>query len=159
MKQLRFHATFRLFSILAILGAVALLNPGKAAADSKDGVSYVTTVKDSNGNFASRGVIALHADHTVSVIDSGQGGPAFLFTSQLGSWKSDGKNGVVAKTIDFDYPPNAAAARLDYTISFDGDGQVSGTITLTTFPLQANPLDGGGTVVGTFTFTGEAVKP
>ena len=163
MKQLRLHATFWVFSILAILGSVTLLNPRKAFAEPKgfhDGASYLTTVKDSNGNFASRGVITLHADHTMSVIDSGQGGPTFFFSSQLGSWKSDDKDEVVARTIDFDYPPNADVARIDYTISFDKDGdQVSGTITLTTFPLQANPLDGGGTVVGTFTFTGELVKP
>ncbi|HEY4045632.1 MAG TPA: hypothetical protein VGM27_02095 [Acidobacteriaceae bacterium] len=63
---------------------------------------------------------------------------------------------MVAKTIDFDFPPNADAARPDYTISFDQNGdQATGTITLTTFPLQGNPLDGGGTVLGTFTLGGE----
>jgi hypothetical protein len=61
--------------------------------------SYLTTIKDSAGNFASRGVITLHADHTMSVIDSRQGGPTFLFSSQLGSWKAN-KNGESAgKTI------------------------------------------------------------
>lgn len=160
MKQLRLHATFYLFSILAVLGSVALLNPNTASAQSDHGASYVTTVTDSNGNFSSRGVITLHADRTISVIDSGQGGPTFFFTSQLGSWKPDGKGGVVARTIDFDYPPSADVARVDYTISFARDAnQITGTITLTTFPLQGNPLDGGGTVVGTFTLTGELVKP
>ena len=160
MKQLRLHATIYLFSILAVLGSVALLNPNTASAQSDHGASYVTTVTDSNGNFSSRGVITLHADRTISVIDSGQGGPTFFFTSQLGSWKPDGKGGVVARTIDFDYPPSADVARVDYTISFARDAnQITGTITLTTFPLQGNPLDGGGTVVGTFTLTGELVKP
>ena len=57
-------------------------------------------------------------------------------------------------------PPNTDVARLDYTISFRNNGnQVTGTITLTTFPLTGNPLDGGGTVVGTFTFVGDLVKP
>jgi hypothetical protein len=36
---------------------------------------------------------------------------------------------------------------------------VAGTITLTGFPLQGDPLDGGGTAEGTFTFTGTRVNP
>jgi hypothetical protein len=165
MKQLRLRVTFGIFGILAILGSVALLNPHKATAQSgtlvpNDGASYLTTVKDSNGNFVSRTVTTLHADHTMSVVDSDQGGPTFFFTTQAGSWKPDGKGGVVAKTIDFDFPPNADAARLDYAISFDQNGdQATGTVTLTTFPLQGNPLGGGGTVLGTFTLSGELVKP
>jgi hypothetical protein len=95
----------------------------------------------------------------MSVIDSGQGGPNF-FSSQLGSWKWNTGGGIVARTIDFDFPPNADVARLDYTISFAPDGsEMRGTITLTTFPLLGNPLDGGGTVIGTFTFAGELIQP
>jgi hypothetical protein len=163
MKHLRLPATLGAFGILAAIGSIALLNPHKVTADPEwvhNGATYVTTVTDSNGAFASRGVIALQADHTLSVTDSGQGGPSFFFSSQLGSWKPDGKGGLVGRTIDFDYPPNADVARVDYTINFgQGGKQVTGTITLTTFPLQANPLDGGGTVVGTFTFTGDVVTP
>ena len=163
MNHLRLRFAVGIFGVLAAVGSMALLH----AQDDGDhgfrssGRSYVTTVKDSAGNFASRGVITLHANHTMSVIDSGQGGPTFFFTSQLGSWKLDGKGGIVARTIDFDLPPSAAVARVDYTISFaQGRRQVTGTITLTTFPLESgNPLDGGGTVVGTFTFVGELIKP
>lgn len=55
---------------------------------------------------------------------------------------------------------NADVARLDYTMSFSQDGrQATGTITLIEFPLQGDPLDGGGTVVGTFTFAGELIRP
>jgi len=149
-------------SVLALLAAAASV-PSLHAQNNDDqgasGASYLTTVKTSAGAFASRGVITLHADHTMSVIDSGQGGPTFFFSSQLGSWKPAANGEVVAKTIDFDFP-DAAVARLDYTISFSQDlTQVAGTITLTTFPLQANPLDGGGTVVGTFTFTGQLIQP
>jgi hypothetical protein len=147
--------------VLALL-ATAVSVPSLHAQNNNDqgasGASYLTTVKTSIGTFASRGVITLHADHTMSVIDSGQGGP-FFFSSQLGSWKP-ANGGVVARTIDFNFPPNAAVARLDYTISFSQDlNQVTGTITLTAFPLQGNPLDGGGTLVGTFTFTGQLIKP
>jgi hypothetical protein len=95
----------------------------------------------------------------MSVVAADQGGPTSFFTSQLGSWKPDGKGGAVGKTLDFDYPPNADVVRIDYTISFDADhDRATGTETLTAFPLQGNPLDGGGTVVATATFTGELVK-
>jgi hypothetical protein len=151
------------FSLVAALGYVAFLRPPNASADPEwphNGATYVTTVKDSSGNFTTRTVLTLHADHTMSVVAADQGGPTYFFTSQLGSWKPDGKGGVVAKTIDFDYPPNADVARIDYTISFDpAHDRATGTETLTSFPLQGNPLDGGGTLLGTFTFTGELVKP
>jgi hypothetical protein len=170
MKHLRVHhikSGIFGFGLLAALGSVTSLHaqnqnaqgnqPG--AQGSNIGASYLTTVKDSNGNFTSRGVITLHSDHTMSVIDSGQGGP-FFFTSQLGSWKWNAGAGIVARTIDFDFPPNADVVRLDYTISFAQNGsQVIGTITLTTFPLNGNPLDGGGTALGSFTFTGQLIQP
>ena len=158
MKRQRLWITLGVFALLAA-GSIAALQAQDDDSRGFRGASYVTTVKDSAGNFASRGVITLHADHTMSVIDSGQGGPTFFFSSQLGSWKF-GKGGLVGRTIDFDYPPNADVARADYTLTFGQDGkQISGTITLTTFPLQADPLGGGGTVVGTFTFTGELITP
>jgi hypothetical protein len=166
VKQLRLRTASAVLSTLAILGSGALLTPHKAIAQStqstwfNNGATYVTTVEDSKGAFASRGVITLHADHTLAVIDSGQGGPTYHFSSQLGSWSPDGKGGLVGKAIDFDYPPNADVARLDYTISFTKDGtEITGTITLTTFPLEGDPLGTGGTVAGTYTFTGELVKP
>ena len=162
MKHLRLSAGLRVFTLLATVASLSLLLPHKAIAapESPDrGATYVTTVTDSTGAFASRGVITLHADRTMSVLDSGQGGPAFFSSSQLGSCASDGKGGLIARTIDFDFP-SAGVARLDYTITFHKNGsQISGTITLTDFPLTGNPLDGGGTVLGTFTFTGNLLQP
>jgi hypothetical protein len=160
MKQLRLPA---FFSLIAALGSVALLSLPNATAEHEgpnNGATYLTTVKDLSGNFITRTVLTLHADHTMSVVAADQGGPTSFFTSQLGSWKPDGKGGVVAKTLDFDYPPNPDVVRIDYTISFDPDhDRATGTETLTAFPLQGNPLDGGGTVLVTATFTGELVKP
>jgi hypothetical protein len=103
MQQLRLPA---FFSLIAALGFVALLNPSNAAAQLAgplNGATYVTTVRDSSGNFTTRTVLTLHADHTMSVVAADQGGLTFFFTSQLGSWKPQG--GVVGKTLDFDYPP------------------------------------------------------
>jgi hypothetical protein len=162
-KHPRLSAALDLLS-LACVGAVTLY-PLKAAAEPNGlflhGASYLTTITNATtGTFASRGVFTFHADFTMSAIDSGQGGPTFFFSSQLGSWKPDAQGGLVARTIDFDFPPNADVARLDYTVKFSADGtQISGTITLRTFPLLSNPLDGGGTIVGSFTFVGNLVTP
>src|SRR4030081_1211604 len=107
MQQLRLPA---FFSLIVALGSIALLSPPNATADPegpRHGATYLTTVKDSSGNFTTRTVLTLHADHTMSVVAADQGGPTSFFTSQLGSWKPDGKGGVVAKTIEFYYPPNA----------------------------------------------------
>jgi hypothetical protein len=160
MPKLRLPA---FFSLIAALGCVALLSSPNAIAEHEGphgGATYLTTVTDSSGNFITRTVLTLHADHTMSVVAADQGGPTSFFTSQLGSWKPDGRGGVVAKTLDFDYPPNADVVRIDYTITFDPDrDRATGTETLTAFPLQGNPLDGGGTVLTTATFTGELVKP
>jgi hypothetical protein len=127
---------------------------------SNNGLAYLITITDAQGAFASRGVLTFHADHTMSAINSEQGGPTFFFTSQLGSWKSGNAGSLLARTIDFDFPPNADVARLDYTVNFSSDRtQVTGTIALRTFPLQGDPLDGDGTVVGIFTFIGTLVTP
>ena len=46
------------------------------------------------------------------------------------------------------------------TFTFSAHGtHVTGTITLRTFALQDDPLNGGGTVLGEFTFTGTLVTP
>jgi len=155
---------WRMFVLLVCLGAVALHAP-PAAAEALSvlrGATYLITITDAHGAFASRGVITLHGDRTLSAIDSNQGGPTFFFSSQLGAWKFDGKGGVVGRTLDFDFPPPPAqaVARLDYTFKFSAnDTHVTGTITLRSFPLQNDPLDGDGTVLGTFTFTGTLVTP
>jgi len=158
---------FRL-GVVIVLRALAYSSPTplyaeQADADSRSdfrGATYLITVIDAAGAFVSRVVIALHGDRTLSAIDSDQGGPTFFFTSQLGAWGEDGKGGVVGRTLDFDFPPNADVARLDYTFTFNSDRTtVAGTITLTGFPLQGDPLDGGGTAEGTFTFTGTLVNP
>jgi len=163
MKHAGLSVTAGIFGFLAAVASVALPTGSAIADGGFRGASYVTTVRDSNGNFASRGVITLHADQTMSVIDSGQGGPTFFFSSQLGSWEPSGTGRAVGRTIDFDYPNSeggAEVARLNYTISFAHAGhQIAGTIILTAFPLQGNPLDGGGTVAGTFTFTGDLITP
>jgi hypothetical protein len=166
-KETSTMTKFRLWGVIVLLALAssgpAPLHAEQAAADSRSdfrGATYLITVKTTAGAFESRVVITLHGDRTLSAIDAVQGGPTFFFTSQLGAWDEDGKGGVVGRTLDFDFPPNADVARLDYTFTFNSDRTtVAGTIRLTSFPLQGDPLDGGGTAEGTFTFTGTLVNP
>src|SRR5215471_18475659 len=151
----------RLLAVLA-LGLLAwfgwsALHPQKAAASDDPSGTYLTTITVANtGAFSSRSVITLHADHSLTVIDSGQGGPGVQFSSQQGVWAHRPGATVVARTLDFSFP-SAGIARVDFHFTTVNKDQVSGTITLTVFGLTDDPLDGGGTVVGTFNFTGTRV--
>jgi hypothetical protein len=76
MKHPRFSTALSASALFACLSFVALC-PQKAAADPEShfrGATYIiTTVTDSTGAFADRDVITLNADHTLSVVSSGQG--------------------------------------------------------------------------------------
>ena len=149
----------RVFAVLAVcvlaLGAVTLLH---GQNNGLPGTTYLTTITDANtGAFASRSVITLHADHSLTSIDSGQGGPGALFSSQMGVWATSPNAGVTARTLDFSFP-QAGIARVDYNITTLNNAQVAGTITLTVFPLNADPQGSGGTVVGHFNFTGSSIS-
>ena len=129
---------------------------------SNNGLSYLITITIPDTHppaLVTRGVLTFHADHTVSSILTGQGGPVF-FSSQLGSWKFGNAGGLVARTIFFDFT-NVIIDRLDYTATFASNRtQVTGTITITDFlGFTADPLDGGGFVFGHFNFTGTLVTP
>jgi len=161
MKYLRLWIALGILGLVAGVGSVALSHAQDLGDRGFTSGSYLITNYDSGGNFASRSVITLHSDQTLSVADSGQGGPSYFFSSQLGSWKTEGNSRIVAKTIDFNYPPGAGVARLDYTLNVSPDHhQVLGTVTLRAFPLEGgDPLNGEGTVLGTFTIQGELIKP
>jgi len=147
--------------LLAYCGWTAA-NPQKAAAANPPAGTFLITIDDATtGAFVSQSVITLHADHSVAVIDSGQEGPAvpIPFSSQLGTWETTPGAGLHAKTLDFSFPfDTEGSARVDYTFNAGGSNdQVQGSIILTFFPPNGNPLGGGGTVGGTFNFTGQRV--
>src|SRR5215471_8926634 len=140
----------RVFAVLAVcvlaFGAWAVLH-GQGSASGFSGSTYLTTITDANtGAFSSRSVITFHGDHSIAVIDSGQGGPGVQFSSQQGAWVSSPSASITARTLDFSFP-SAGIARVDYNFTTINPEQVAGTITLTVFGLQDDPLDGGGTVV------------
>ena len=155
MKQVRIVAVLAV--IVLAFGAWAVLH-GQGTPNGFSGSTYLTTITNANtGAFSSRSVITFHGDHSIQVIDSGQGGPGIQFSSQQGAWVSSPSATITARTLDFSFP-SAGIARVDYTFTTINPEQVAGTITLTVFPLTADPLDGGGTVVGTFNFTGTRVQ-
>jgi hypothetical protein len=144
--------------ILASLGWTAFYPQKAVAANGMAGATYLITVTDAaNGTFSSRSVITLSVDHSMAAIDSAQGGPSFSFSSQQGAWENAPGNTVKARALDFDFP-SVDIARLDYNFTTISNDRVAGTIVLTTFPLTGNPLGSGGTVIGTFNFTGQRVS-
>ena len=143
--------------VLAYFGWT-ILQAQNSPTNGLPGIAYITTITDATtGAFSSRSVVTLHADHSMTAIDSGQGGPGVQFSSQMGAWHTSPGAGVVARTLDFSFP-NAGIARVDYNFTTINKDQVSGTITLTVFPINADPQGSGGTVVGTFNFTGQSVN-
>ena len=142
--------------LLVYCGGVTL-QAQNSPTNGLPGIAYLTTITDATtGAFSSRSVVTLHADHSMTAIDSGQGGPGVQFSSQMGAWHTSPNAGVVGRTLDFSFP-NAGIARVDYNFTTINKDQVSGTITLTVFPINADPQGSGGTVVGTFNFTGQSV--
>ena len=113
----------RLSTPLSTLGLFACLNlpgvcPQAAGAEPIQyppifGATYIITNTTPGGAFASRGALTLNADHTLSVIDSGQGGPTYYFSSQLGAWTVNSAGAVVGRAVDFDFKPDTDIARLE----------------------------------------------
>ena len=164
MKRMRLWAVVGAISLLAAAALSALPRAEEAGKPDFAGGSYLTIIKDAGGYFASRSVITLHTDHTMLAVDSGQEGPSSYFGSQLGSWKPVGTRQILGRVVDFQYPLSPSGpgvARADYVINLmPGRRSVTGTITVTAFPLQdGNPLEDEGTPIGTFTFEGERVEP
>lgn len=164
MKHMRFWAVVGACSLLIALALSTLARSQGAGEPVFSGGSYLTTIKDSAGNVASRSVITLHADHTMLAVDSGQNGPTYFFGSQLGGWKPAGHHRIVGETIDFGYPqgPNGpGVVRTDYVINLSPNRRhVTGTITVTDFPMdEENILGGSGIPVASVTFEGDRIEP
>ena len=164
MKRMRVWTAVGSISLLAAMGLLALPHSEDRGEPAFNGGSYLTTIKDSGGYFASRSVITLHGDHTMLAVDSAEQGPSNYFSSQLGGWKPAGNHRILGRVIDFQYPLSSngpSVVRADYAMNLASDRRsVTGTITVRVFPLEeGNPLDQEGTLVGTFTFEGERIEP
>jgi hypothetical protein len=157
MRKQRLWLALGVLAGLATLGSVALSRAQFGGAPWFTGGACLLTFTDGQGNFLSREVVALHADRTMSAVDSGQNGPQYLYSSQLGVWKPDGPGKIIARTFDFDYPPNADLARIDFVLNLTPDRRhLAGTVRICTFPLETEDAQDGGCSAGvTYNVAGE----
>lgn len=133
--------------------------------------TYLTTIFDSTGKFASRSLITLIADGNILVTDSNQGGvyqgknQFNPFTTSHGSWKCN-KNGDISATIlNFNLSGSLPLASnplsiggQSYSMRFNQSTQtLQGSIQLRFFDLNATVQEATGSkgVSLTFTFTGQ----
>ena len=112
--------------------------------------TYLSTITDANGDFASQSTIIFGADRSMSVVDSTQ--IVVGFTDSQGSWRRSGTSSFVGVTLNF------PTARAEYTGTFDGQ-TVEGQITLLFFGPGEDPLRDEGTLGGVFDFVAERIVP
>src|SRR5262245_8841671 len=160
-KTMRFK---RIPGLMLMVGVCAMA----AGAVSPDGAfaacppdvagAYLTTIT-AGPTVVSRSTILFNVQGTMSAVDSGQGPVGF--TASQGAWACQIQNGrreLLATNLNFNNAGNEIR-RTDYQAIFDPQAKtIAGTIVLRSFPLLANPLGGGGTVIGTFTFTGQSIE-
>ena len=139
--------------------AMGALSPAALSAACLQQVTgaYLTTIT-SGPTVTSRSTILLNVEGTMSVVDSGQG--TVGFTGAQGTWDcqvQQGQRELQATALDFNTAGDMIF-RTDYQATFDPQAEtITGTITLRAFPLAADPLGSGGTVIGTFSFTGQRI--
>jgi len=125
--------------------------------------TYLTTNSGDFGSF--RGIITFTEDGNFFATDSIQSGVPSVqpFGDIQGSWKCIGDREITATTLNFNYPTTTlpgSIGRGDFRATFEPKtGTVQATATLRNFDLNADPLNDDAPVIGTFTFTGQRVKP
>ncbi len=147
--------------------------PSPEAADCQSLVgTYVTTVSDVEGVFASRGLLSLASGGVFLMSDSGQSGiPGIYepFTSAQGAWKclgtEEGKVKATALGLNFFLPGEGRTAgfgRTNYQLTLDpSSGQLSGAAELS-FTAEgdlesADPIAKPGAALETFELSGKRV--
>ena len=156
------------------LAALACLTPRPAAALEACRAlvgTWVTSITDIEGVFASRSLLTLTGDGIVLVNDSGQGGVPGIFepfTTGRGAWRclaGAGKVEAAATALNFVLPRSGrptAFGRVDYKAALDpGTGELSGSIALY-FTAEgdlesADPIAATGKAFERFQFTGRRV--
>lgn len=142
----------------------ALSPPPAAAQDNADCKAMVglwlTTIHSGAGDFASRSLLTVNADGTLSAVDSAQdqGLQGSGFSSQPGVWRCAGPGKATARTLNFGFPPRPSIARSDWTLALSGD-TLSGAIALHIFPgvKDVDPFKADSQPVDAFRFTAQRV--
>jgi hypothetical protein len=127
--------------------------------------TYLTTIADGKGQFASRGVITFSADGNFFVTDSNQGGVEGVFNpfgDTQGTYVCTSNQEIRAVGINFGFSGrdgvnDIARSDIRATVARQS-GALQGSITVTSFALNADPLASGGSVVGTFQVTGQLIN-
>lgn len=141
-------------ALAGLLSALTLLSPLNAAAADKSKAcrslvsgTYLVTMSNPDGSFASRAVLTFGSDGNLTRTDSNQGGVADAFnafTTSLGSWQCDDRRTVHATAINFSLPGVSSAeggiARADYQASVNTRKQgIQGSIDVRFFNLADDP--------------------
>ena len=152
---------------MMVLGLAAMLHAPQALAQDNAACaamagSWLATIENGSGAYASRAILTIHGDGTFSVVDSAQhqGVQGSAFSSQAGSWRCVAAGKASGRTLNFGFPPRESLARSDWTLSHDGKS-LSGAVALHIFAgvkdvdiarPDSKPVD-------TFRFTTQRVSP
>lgn len=171
MKTRKAFATLTTCVLLA-LTIVTVVNVHKVSAQSIADCRKLVTgtylyTTDSRNLDPFRGIITLTKDGNVITTASTQsiGIPPSPqpFSNQQGSWRCTSDRDTTSTVLSFNYPTTTlpgSITRSDTRAMFDPEaGTIQGTVTGRTFDLNANPLVDDAPVSGTFTFTGQRIKP
>lgn len=126
--------------------------------------TYLTTTNSLEfGSF--RGISTYTEDGNFFFSSSSQSGVpgSQPFGNIQGSWKCISSREITGTTLQFNYPTATlpgSISRSNFRATFDPKAEtVQATITFRIFSLNANPLVDYAPVAGTFTLTGQRVKP
>jgi hypothetical protein len=169
--------TIRTLVLVAIPVAAILASATSPAATEPLGCrllpgTYVTTITDIEGVFASRGIVTFTPEGGLLATDSRQGGQTGVydpFSAGQGAWScaagEDGNIAFSALSLTFTTPPGSAGSnfgRVDYEGTLDtASGEISGTVSLRFSEAgdleAADPIAAAGEVFETFSFEGQRV--
>lgn len=127
--------------------------------------TYLTSSSGDFGSFSS--ITTFTQDGNFFANASNQSGDPSLsvqpYSEVQGSWKCTSNREITGTVLSFSYPTATLPGTInksDIRATFDPkNGIEQGTITIKSFGLNANPFSDDAPVRGTFTLTGQRVKP
>lgn len=153
----------RSLMMAACVGA-SLALPAQAQSTSCNAAlvgTWLTTIQNAAGDYASRSLLTIHADGTMVSADSAQhqGLQGSSFSAQHGAWRCSTDASAAATTLNFGFPTRESIARSDWTLAHDGKA-LKGTIALHIFPgvKGIDPFRADSKPVDTFNFTAQRVS-
>ncbi|MGE0154457.1 MAG: hypothetical protein AB7R90_17710 [Reyranellaceae bacterium] len=156
----------RLKSAAVVFGAMLGLSPALGQAQDNAACSamvgtWLTTIETGAGDYASRSLMTVQADGTLSAVDSAQdqGLQGSSFSSQQGAWRCTSAGKASARTLNFGFPSRESIARTDWTLALDGMTLI-GTAALHIFPgvKGIDPFRADSKPLETFRFKAQRVS-